>query len=142
MAKSEGVFIDSSYLIALFNPADTLHIKAKKITETLYQSAYSHVISNFIFLEVVTVLSQRQGRKSAFEVGTSLLSTPHIEIIHIDTKLQHETWDIFHSVELKDVSFVDCSIIATMNAEGITTLLTFDMQFKKLQKNHRFSLYE
>ena len=141
MEKCEDIFIDSSYLIALGNPIDSLHNRAKEIAAHLVKTDHAFFITNFIFLEVVTVLSQRQGRKSALEVGTSLLIAPSIEMLHIDPQLQQETWSIFHSVAFKDISFVDCSIIATMKAQGISTLLAFDTHFKKLQKHHRFSLY-
>ncbi|MBI2645068.1 type II toxin-antitoxin system VapC family toxin [Candidatus Uhrbacteria bacterium] len=140
MATGERIFIDSNYLVALFNPADSLHIHAKKIATQLDITKRDFVVSNFIFLEIVTVLSLRQGRRSACEAG-EYLHSPSIEMIHIDYVLQRETWNIFHSVQVKDVSFVDCSIIAVMYTEGIDTLLTFDSHFKKLQRDHRFKLY-
>lgn len=40
------------------------------------------------------------------------------------------------------MSFVDCSILTAMDAEGIDKLLTFDQEdFAPLRKKYRFSLF-
>lgn len=140
MEKNERIFVDSNYFIALFNPTDTLHDHAKKIAAHLDSAKCILVISNFIFLEIVTVLSLRQGRQSALEAGAYLRSS-FFEVVHVDYELHQETWDVFRSVQVKDISFIDCSIIATLRTEGIRTLLTFDTHFKKLQRDYRFKFY-
>ncbi|MEK7648436.1 MAG: PIN domain-containing protein [Patescibacteria group bacterium] len=136
-----SIFLDSSYLIAYFNTNDALHTQACEIGKILKPEINPLIISNYIFLEITTVLSQKAGRHLARTVGEYILSTSSIRCIHIDPSLHHKTWTLFQTIGQKDIGFVDCSIIAAMKAEGITTLLTFDTHFKKLQKHHRFSLY-
>lgn len=143
MAESDRVFIDSNYFAALFNPSDTLHKRALDLARKIDSQNISLAISNLIFLEVVTVLSQRRDRKIAIEVGEYLLTNPLITIIHIDELLQRESWHIFQNIENKNASFVDSSIIAIMRSEKINMLLTFDTKdFRKLQKQYRLSFYE
>ncbi len=97
----------------------------------------------FIFLEIVTILSQRRSRRVAIETGEYLLANPNVEIIHIGPVLQTSSWQIFKEIANKNVSFVDCSTIAVMKAEGIRHLLTLDLQdFKPLSKKYRFGLYD
>ncbi len=142
MENNERVFVDSNYFIALFNPFDNLHLKARKITEELVREKIPLVISNFIFLETATILSQKRGKEIAIEVGNYFFSNLTIEIVHIDESLQESSWKIFQEIKNKNMSFVDCSNIAVIKAEGISKLLTFDIEdFKKLQKKYRFSLY-
>jgi len=142
MEESKRIFVDSNYFVALFNPSDTLYQKALKIAKKIDERDMPLAISNFIFLEIATILSQKRGKRVAIKAGEYLLSNPKITLIHIDELLQEQSWNIFKQIKNKDISFVDCSIIAAMKSEGIDEHLTFDIEdFKKLQKNYRFQLY-
>ncbi|MBI4120602.1 MAG: PIN domain-containing protein [Parcubacteria group bacterium] len=143
MAEDNRVFVDSNYFVALFNPSDALHKRALDLARNIDSQNTFLVISNFVFLEIVTVLSQRRGRKVAIEVGEHLLTNSLITIIQVDELLQRESWHIFQNIMEKNVSFVDSSIVAVMKAEYITKLLTFDAKdFKKLRKRYQFNFYE
>ena len=134
------VFIDSNYFIALYNPADTLHEKAKQIARQLLKDNPHTVISNFVFLETVTVLSQKLGKNYPRAAGEKLLQSS--SFIVIDNQLQQKSWEIFQKTERKNISFVDCSTLAVMEFENITSLVSFDKtDFKPLQKFHRFTFY-
>lgn len=142
MAEFEDIFVDSNYFIALFNPQDSLYPQALTIAEQLKGMAGQCVLSNYIFLEIVTVLSQRRGRELARVAGQNLQTNPGIRIVHIDEALQRQTWELFQKTEHKNVSFVDCSAIVSMQAEHISRLLTFDdTDFSKLKRFHHFSFY-
>lgn len=142
MDKRDKLFIDSNFFIALFNPADTLNQKALTISQKLKKENPRLYISNFVFLEVVTVLAQRVSRKAAISLGNHLLKDKQLEIIHIDKRLNELSWEFFKKIKKKNVSFVDCSILAAMKAEGIKKLLTFDQgDFLSLKRKFRFSFY-
>lgn len=141
MEENNSIFIDTSFWIALFNPTDNLHQKALKIAQKLDKQNNLFFISNFIFLEVVTVLSQRVGKKTALEVGNYLLSDSRINLIHIDENLNDRTWQRFKEIKSKNASFVDASIIETMKMQRLTDLLTFDTKdFSVLAKNRNINL--
>lgn len=132
------LFFDSNYYIGLSNLADPLHQKVSKTAIRLQQSEYTPIISNFIFLEVVTVVSQRVDRENATTLGNLLKNT--IEIVRIDKVLEEKTWDLFKKIKQKDVSFVDCSTLALLKEKRIEKLVTFDSQFKKFSKQFGFSV--
>lgn len=143
MEKDRRVFVDSNYLVAFFNAKDTLHHRAAVLAKKLESDKIIIVISNFIFLEVVTVLAQRVGKETAVWVGQYLLENPKIKMFHIDMTLQSDAWRIFQHIKNKNISFVDCSILALMQAEYISDLLTFDEDdFRKLKKNYKFRLFQ
>ena len=143
METSDSVFVDSNYFIALANPEDSQYEKARKVTEELKKNDNTLVISNLIFAEVVTVVSQRRGRGSAVVTGEFLNSDPSARVVHVSPAFQTESWRLFKEIKNKDISFVDASIIATMRAEGIQTLLTFDVtHFKPLAKEYRLKLFK
>lgn len=142
METSERIFADSNYLIALFNPRDALHDQANGYARIIAAQRHSIVISSFIFLETVTVLSYRRGKEVAQNVGVHLRADPATHYVHMDESLQEATWGIFQRVPEKNISFVDCSTIAVMKAEHITTVLTFDAtDFKKLRREYKFSFF-
>jgi len=142
MAKDNKVFVDSNFFIALFNPPDTLHQKAVAISRKIKKEKPRLYISNFIFLEVVTVLSQRVNRKTAITLGQHFLKDEQLKIINVNKQLNTFTWEIFKEIKKKNISFVDCSILAAMKTEGIKKLLTFDKKdFTSIKRNHRFSFY-
>lgn len=140
-AKNKS-FCDSNYFVALFNASDSLYERALHTAQRIKRERIHLIISNLIFSEIVTVLSQKTGKRSALRAGRFLLEDPFLQIVLIDEFLQDQTWQIFQAVREKNISFVDCSIIAAMKAEGIRELLTFDHQdFKKLQNSHRFKFF-
>src|SRR5215469_15869582 len=135
-----GLFIDSNFFIALYNPEDNLHEKAKQIAKKLQIDNPYIYYSNFIFLETVTILSQRVSRDYARAAGNKLLNNN--SFIIIDEQLQKRSWEIFEKIDKKNVSFVDCSTLAIMEFENISQLLSFDLtDFKPLQNIYKFTFY-
>jgi|SRR3989344_2537880 len=142
MAIKNNIFVDSNFFIALSNLGDSQHEKAVEVKKKITQGNYVLTITNLIFLEIVTVLSQRVGRQDAIGVGGKLLTDADIKIIHINTDLHQLSWEIFKEIAKKNMSFVDCSSIAVMDAEGIEKFLTFDHEdFKGLRKKYKFSFF-
>lgn len=139
----ERIFADSNYFVALYRAVDSLHEKALEIARNLQKQGATLVISNFIFSEVVTVLSQRESKEASLVIGDLLLTNTFIEVVHIDEILQEKTWEVFKKIEEKNVSFVDCSTVVLMRAENIPALLTFDTKdFRTLQKVSRFRFFK
>ena len=142
MERDERIFADTNFFVALFHPADALHEDARRVAIACSAASTQFVISNFIFLETVTVLSQQRGKNIAIAAGNYLLSNPFIKMVHVDEALQRETWHIFKEASAKNISFVDASIVAVLKMEEISTLLTFDLKdFATLRKQHHFQFY-
>lgn len=138
----DKIFVDSNFFVALYNSEDSLYERALATSRSLEKDPPRAFISNYIFLETVTVLSQRAGRKEAIIRGNQLLDNNNFQIIQITDSLQTSAWEIFCETPKKNTSFVDCSTIAVMQAEGIDKLLTFDREdFKPLLKKHHLTLF-
>lgn len=141
-AKNDSVFVDSNFFIALFNKKDALHEKVKKFHLRIKKEKPKVFISNLVFSEVVTVLSQRAGRRISFVAGDYLWSDEDIRIIYVTKELSDRSWQVFKEIPKKNMSLVDCSILTVMDAEGIEKLLTFDQEdFAPLRKKYRFSFF-
>ncbi len=143
MASNNRIVVDSNYFIALYNPNDALHEKAKEYASGLEREAVSLVVPNLVFSEIMTVLAQRRGREVAVAAGTYLRADAKVSLLHISEEVERSAWEIFQEVTRKDTSFVDCAIIAAMRAEGVSRLLTFDKgDFTPLSKKYPIRFYQ
>jgi len=133
-----NVFFNTSFYVGLNNPSDSLRTRATKILRKLGTFDHNSFTSNFVFLEAITVISQKIGRNIAIDFYEKAIQS--VREIKIDLELEERTWSIFKSIQNKDVSYVDCSILAVIEEFRIDTLVTFDKHFDKFQKDFSFQL--
>lgn len=139
----DSVFVDSNYFIALYNASDSLHTKAASMAKSMIDRNVRLFISNYVVIEVLTVLSQRVGKQSAILAMESLYNNEQIKMIHVTEELHQQSLDIFKVVKPKNVSLVDCSTLAVLNYANIRQLLTFDItDFKGLASHFNFKLFQ
>lgn len=139
MTDYSRIVVDSNYYLALVNPLDSLHQNAVNITHQIEKK--QAVISDYIFSEITTVISQKISKQAAVELGSSLLNNPLIQMTTINHSLFLASWKIFLKLKQKNLSFVDCSILALMKQLNIKQLLSFDhTDFAPLQKQFGFEL--
>lgn len=124
------VFADSSAFIALYSLHDTHARAAQRISRALARQKAMVVTSNYIVAEALTVTSQRAGKQRAIELGNFLYSGT-IPVMRIDEILDHQAFDLFASIDRKDVSFVDCTCFVLCREIGIHHVFGFDRDFEK-----------
>lgn len=121
-----NIFTDSSALVALFNPQDPNHKKAKNTAEKYKIKSFT--ISNYIFAETVTVLSQRVGKIKALYAGELLRK--RASRIEVDENTLNLAWELFKKQKSKNVSFVDCTTFALSQQGIFDKVFTFDDDFQ------------
>ena len=136
----EYIFLDTNVLVALYNRKDLLHKKAVKIFKTVSQKKNRLVISNYVLLEIYTILSQKGGKKKAIEFGKIVRNQKPFLIKQITGDLEEKTWQAFAKIKDKNLSFVDCSIIALVVSHNYQ-LATFDKKIIKLKEQFGFTIY-
>lgn len=128
------IFLDSSAIISYKNADDINHKKALDIFQKLNSGEYGiGVISEFVFLEVTTVLALRKSMEAAKEVGNVLLEAREIEIMKA-SEVFERSWDIFTNQKDTAMSFVDASNLACMEKKKIRKIATFDKDFLKIRQ--------
>ncbi len=120
------VFVDTSFLVSLFNIQDPKHDQAKKLSKKLLN--IPPLYSNLIFAETVTILSQKVGKQRAIYAGD--LMKAKFREIRIDQDIENLAWDIFKKQKSKNVSFVDCTTFALFHKGIFDQCFTFDRDFK------------
>ncbi len=120
------IFADTSALVALFRIDDPNHQKAKVIAKNLKD--INSVISNYVFLETVTILSQRVGKEKTIQAAAVIRK--NFEEVRIDPEIDNLAWEIFKKQASKNVSFVDCTTFALYKNGAFDKAFTFDSDFK------------
>ena len=83
--NKEKIFVDSNFFISLNKSNDTNFYKSIDIAKELRKKGYKLVTSNLVFMEVVTILSQRVSKSTSIKRGRELLEESMVEIIHINS---------------------------------------------------------
>lgn len=131
MVTKTSLFVDTSGWANLIERKSPLH---KNVLNVYQQAIIQHrllVTINYIISELVALLASRSRipRQEIVLFVDTLKTTPHIEIIHIDTTLDNEAWKLLKIRMDKDWSLVDASSFVLMARYGMTEALTTDHHF-------------
>ncbi len=126
------VFLDTGYLLALEVANDQYHVAAVEHWNRVEHAGLPQfVTTSGVFGEVVTYLNSRNLHAKAIEVGSELLDSPSITLIHIDNALFAEAWELLIRRADKRYLLTDCASFSLMRRLGITTAFTFDHHFRQ-----------
>jgi uncharacterized protein len=124
-----AVFVDTGYLFALEITNDQYHQAATQHWQGIVTALPRLVTTSYVFDEVVTFFNSRGRHAKAVEVGGSLLQSPSVHFIHVDTALFYEGWAYFQRHQDKDYSLTDCISFIVMQQLGIRRAFAFDQHF-------------
>jgi len=124
------VFVDASFLIALFNKDDQLHQKATELTLRLEKQKSRFIISNIVLAETISVTFRLKGGKAAKKFYHFFQKT-EIEEFFVPKTVFLRAYSLLWQERKRGLNFFDCLHLATMKHLKIKTLLTFDEGFKR-----------
>ena len=103
----------------------------------LFQSARQRrrrlVTTNYVLTELVALLTNpiRISRSQVIMLVGRVRTSPHVEVIHVDTQLDEQAWQLLSKRQDKMWSLVDCVSFVVMQQRGITEVLTTDHHFEQ-----------
>lgn len=126
-----AIFADTSYWIALLNPNDNLHEKARSFSESL--GSRSVVTSEMVLAEFLNDCSRRGAalRRAAVAMVKGLRRKVDIFIVPQSSLQFQEALTLFADRSDKDWSLTDCASFQIMKRESLTQALTHDRHFKQ-----------
>lgn len=124
------IFVDTDAFIALAVEKDVIRSWAEKTSKKLDLIAAKLVTSNFVFGEVVTLVSQKLGLKRARESVDLIEST--CSIIEATVTHRQDAVKKFFSRASKNTRFTDCINMAIMDDLGINTVFSHDIHYKQV----------
>lgn len=126
-----SVFVDASFLIALFHQNDFFHQKATEIIQKLEQNSEIFITSKLSVAEGVNYIFRHQGPKTA-EKFLKTIRKSGLEEVEINNEIFEAAYNLlFKQKNRKCLNFFDCLHLATMNFLEIKNILTFDQHFRR-----------
>jgi predicted nucleic acid-binding protein len=119
---------DTGALLALFNPRDALHDRAKRFTRKADGTRF--VLTELILSETVTRLRSRTDAAHAADVGLALLNSRRYEVLFVDAGLVEAGLADLRRFSDKRLSLVDCVSFAVIRTLALDGSFTFDRDFR------------
>ncbi|MFQ6049727.1 MAG: type II toxin-antitoxin system VapC family toxin [Candidatus Paceibacterales bacterium] len=119
------VILDSNVWISFLNIDDYDHKKAERVFRKLKEKI---VLTEYILLEVVTIISQKISKDLADSFIRTVIDNKDIEILASSKEFLDEIIKFYLSKKNKNLSFVDYSLLYLSQK---TEIITFDKILKK-----------
>lgn len=129
-APEVGIFVDTSYLIALEDADDANHLRARRHRGGL-APAPRFTTTSFVVDEVVTFFNVRGQHGKAVELGAILLSSPSVAVVHVSEVLLARGLGLLRERPDKRYSLTDCISFVVMRERGMSTAFAFDRHFEQ-----------
>jgi len=125
------VFVDTSYLLALELANDKYHPIALAHWQQILHVLPQLITTTYVFDEIVTFFNHRGYHSKAVQVGTMLLRSPSVKLIHVDEILFYKSWAYLQKYHDKGYSFTDCLSFVVMQDWSIDIAFSFDNHFSQ-----------
>lgn len=128
---NEILFLDTAYVLALFNTRDQWHQKAIDWQQKAAFEKRNLLTTESVLTEIGDGLSSRNLRADAGRIIRALNESPSVHVIPAGTNLFLEGLQLYESRQDKDWGLTDCISFVVMNANEITNALTTDEHFRQ-----------
>jgi uncharacterized protein len=122
------IFVDSFYLLALFNGRDAAHERAISASMNLQDGLVS---TDWVLVETADALCDPMNRRGCALFVDDLRRSSHFEIEPASRELFDAGWELYKKRPDKAWSLTDCISFVVMQARGIADALTGDHHFEQ-----------
>ena len=125
------IFVDTSYVFALFNERDQWHDTAMRLQKQLSNERHRLITTEFVLVEVGDGMSAVTLRERSASIISGLLTSELVDVVAASTDLLNRSLDLFSSRKDKSWGLTDCSSFVVMREHGVTNALTMDDHFRQ-----------
>lgn len=119
------VILDSNLWVAFLYTKDPNHKKAERIFENLKEKI---IVTEYIILEVATIISQKVSKKVADDFIEDVIDNRDIEVLPSSKEFLDEIIKFYLSKKNENLSFVDYSLLYLSQKMEV---ITFDKVLKR-----------
>ena len=125
------VFADTGYWIALLNRRDSLHTRARELSNDYADATI--VTTEMVLTELLNHVSRAgdQARLLASEAVATWRSAPNIDVVPQTTAQFQAALDRYRNRPDQSWSLVDCASFIIMETRQIQEALAFDQHFEQ-----------
>ncbi len=124
-----GVFADTSGLLALLNAEDENHAAAERAFANLRARQASLVSTSFVLVEAYALIGRRFGLDAvrSFRADWS----PLLDVVWVDQALHDAGLDLLFERRKRQLSLVDAVSFITMRRRSVAEAFAFDPHFEQ-----------
>lgn len=123
------VFVDTSAILALLNPEDASHRKAKEAFDTLARAGENLVTTSYVLVETYALLSRRFGTAAARAFREDF--SPLLEVVWVGEELHEAGLDLLETRSSRHLSLVDAVSFAVLRDRSIDRVFAYDDHFRR-----------
>ncbi len=126
------IFIDTGFIISLFNKKDRNHKKSEEIMLKTFEKERSAVFiySDYIFDELITFMKRRKISPSIIQKnGDKILASKLWMRVHVSETIFQKTWKKLKKFKDKSWGFTDVCSFVLMEELNIKYFLSYDEHF-------------
>lgn len=125
------VFADAGYWIALLNPRDALHEKARQASVSLGRTRI--ITSEVVLAEVLNAFASKGDllRMATCVLVDKIRSNPNAEIVPMTSTSFRQALERYRSRPDKTWGLTDCASFLIMEQKGVTDALSADRDFQQ-----------
>lgn len=124
------VIIDSDALYGLFVKTDPHFERAKNILKKLIKDKADLYMLNLVIQETTTVISHKLSQQDSLDFLDKINELNLIQI-NLDLELEKRAWLLFKQQAKKNISFIDCANLASIEYYKIDRIFSFDTFYPK-----------
>lgn len=127
----KAIFADTGYWIALLDPQDTLHQRARTLTASLASSQI--MTSEMVLTEGLNAFSKRGVflRQAVVRLIQGAFKNPHVAIVPQTSELFAAALELYRQRPDQAWSHTDCASFCIMQQQNITAALAYDKHFEQ-----------
>jgi len=124
--------LDTNVLFASASSRDEYHDRAREIVRGIdHGDLPEAIVTNYVVAETLNLSGEKLGADAANQMLDRLLEGAHFEIVHAPKADFNAAQALFR--RYGELSFVDSTIAAYMQREGIEYLYSFDDDFDVIE---------
>lgn len=126
------LFVDTSAWYALNDRDDQFRGQALEKLARAKSQRIELITSDYVFDEIVTLISARIGHRAAVAFGDAMLKSGIAQMVTVGDDVRLAAFELFRKYGDKDLSFTDCTSFAIMKRLKLKTAFTFDGHFQQV----------
>ena len=127
--NGERFFLDTAFVVALLNPKDALHEKAKSCFASVKQ-AQEVWTTEAVLLEIGNTFSASRRAEAANFIAQCFV-TSNIHAVSVSTTLFHRALEFYLQRPDKEWRLTDCVSFIVMQDHELIDALTYDLDFQQ-----------
>jgi predicted nucleic acid-binding protein len=126
-----GVFVDTSFLLALLWPRDPEHRRAAAWRTHVLRHRPRLVTTEAVLWELLNALAAPATRGPAYDAYTRMHGDPQFEVVGSDARLSRSALDLYAARADKGWGVTDCLSFVVMRERSLSDALTKDRHFEQ-----------